>query len=1337
MKVCENPGCSGCPLARKFPQNTFVEPKPGSGLDLVIAEAPGADESIQGVPLVGMAGKWFDALCRKARIPRESLTLTNTIQCRPPDNVYPLAPDARSYISPDEARAAIEHCRAAHLQPLIDSRPWERVLLLGDWPLRLLTGRQPISRWRGSPLALLGETKTRAIPTLHPAYIARDQLMFPVVANDLKKAPVVPPEHYNILPSLADVQAFKAREFAFDIESNPATGEITLLGLSAQRYHAIVVPFSGAYIPELKRIFANATAVYGQNVWQFDIPKLADNGVKLPAEAVVWDIMLLHHLLFPQFSGEARDRESTDTGKKTSGGHGLEFISSQFTNKPSWKAEGLGQPLYWEWRNAHDTDVTWQVGPLLRMMAEREDLILLYKLVATPLAEICYRMQERGIRVDPSRLEHVRTKFLGEMAERERALPTPLRTRFVPKRKREPAPPGTLGKSGKPVKFVFKPIEVQEVPWRSTQTVQKWLYEELGLPVQLHVKTQKPTSDKIALDKLITRGSRQGSPHVPALEALRRLRQLDELVSTFTKGDGVGMRAGRAHPNFNVHGTACLDGATLVVTSNLRWKPIQDVVVGDELIGFEEFARFRCLKPAKVTAKHLVRRPSYRVSFENGTSVIATDNHGWLKLKRSKPQHSTYSWCDTIHLEPGDAVGFWRSPWQEQTTKTHGYIQGFLDGEGCVHKRTGSLHFSQNTGSSLAAIKEALDAAGYRWSETNSYGRLKHVYVSDCLRVLGETCPARLLERGRFLWDGRRAFGEDGPQKVVSIEPLGIRDAVGLTTTTATIIAEGFLTHNSGRLSSSEPNLQNIPEAARYIYVPSHTDWCFVEADYSSGENRLTAWFANDTDRLVRLAKPGFSEHKYYASLFFGVPYEEVVKDNSKDAPYGKAKRITHGVNYGMGPRKLANLYDLNEREVRDLIFKWKQANRLTVEWQERVIAQAKADGVLRTPFSRKRWFYCVAPETRTLTTDLQWLPVGSLKRGDNLIAFDEHLAAKAGITRYRPSVVTHTELLESVPRYAVTTNRGTVIATPNHGWAVRLQARGSRHIHRCWLTTECLRPGDEILFFTNPWTQERSYEAGHFRGLLEGEGTVGNQGRGDIRFSQKPGSVLERTIAIAKAFGLRVSEPRPTKTSACAIRFSSGAPRSALEIIGRFQPLRLRDNARGLWDGVPVWGNTTMREVAVVEKIERVADGPVVALSTSTKTLLTEGLLSHNTQSLATEALSFLPQSTLADVTFRAMIGVYYERIGWPLELALRVTPLVEALPRPSALLLQVHDSLLVECPRDQREQVVETLRRVMEQPWPELGGFSLPVEIKVGEPGASWAELEPAPKAPIALAA
>jgi uracil-DNA glycosylase family 4 len=300
IKVKDNPTCNGCPMQRLFPENNFVQPEINEGSILVVAEAPGQQESEQGFPLVGPTGSWlrgrFDeerkqwsgGLLGRAGIKDSECSKTNVLSCRPPDNKFPTSAEARSYISPEEADAAISQCLRNHVRPVLDGRPWRRVILLGEKALRYLTGKtEGIKTWRGSPLALVRadgalEEEPRAVATFHPAWIARDQRFIPAVVSDLKKSMVLPPENYVTHPSIAEVRAFQATQFAFDIETIRETGQITMVGLCAKNFEAICVPFGGAYIPELKRIFENATYLICQNGIAFDIPIL------FPALGLEW-----------------------------------------------------------------------------------------------------------------------------------------------------------------------------------------------------------------------------------------------------------------------------------------------------------------------------------------------------------------------------------------------------------------------------------------------------------------------------------------------------------------------------------------------------------------------------------------------------------------------------------------------------------------------------------------------------------------------------------------------------------------------------------------------------------------------------------------------------------------------------------------------------------------------------------------------------------------------------------------------------------------------------------------------------------------------------------------
>jgi len=87
-------------------------------------------------------------------------------------------------------------------------------------------------------------------------------------------------------------------------------------------------------------------------------------------------------------------------------------------------------------------------------------------------------------------------------------------------------------------------------------------------------------------------------------------------------------------------------------------------------------------------------------------------------------------------------------------------------------------------------------------------------------------------------------------------------------------------------------------------------------------------------------------------------------------------------------------------------------------------------------------------------------------------------------------------------------------------------------------------------------------------------------------------------------------------------------------------------------------------------------------------------------------------------------MISLMYERIDWPLEWVLKVVKVVKKLPDGCLLLAQVHDELVVETETaEQVQPCLDVLREVMTQPWPELGGLSLPIGEAYGD---SWGDCE-----------
>lgn len=537
-KVCETEGCDGCPMREMFPDATFVAPREGKNLRLEIGEAPGETENELGKPFAGTSGGFLRSMYHKAGLDEQANSALNVIQCQPPNNIFPTDPEARSYVSAEVASSIVKHCRNAHVLPFLRSRPWERIDLFGDKALRAIGERGGgISLWRGSILTVPALDNARiAVPTFHPAYIARDQSMLPVVVNDLRKPLVIEPERYTIYPTVEEVRSFTATRFAFDIETvgwQTGTTRISMVGLSAEDYTSIVVPFEGPYIEELKRIFINATEVIGQNLVQFDLPILAANGVVIrsPKDCMVWDIMLMHHLRFPVFP------------------HNLEFIGKQFTNKGAWKADKVSMETYC----ARDVDVTFRCFEPLHFLLKQARLLDTYHYISWPMALICKLMSNTGVKRSSSRIVKLREETLAKALEAEKLLPEKLRTQQVPIRKRRLAEPGYINEKGKPAKYQMYDTFKEVVPWKSANVKKKYIYEELRdakgklLPERTNFKTKNLTANKIALDWLYARYK------LPQLKALKELNGYSTLLSGFAKGDVIEDDV--LHPSFNVHGT--------------------------------------------------------------------------------------------------------------------------------------------------------------------------------------------------------------------------------------------------------------------------------------------------------------------------------------------------------------------------------------------------------------------------------------------------------------------------------------------------------------------------------------------------------------------------------------------------------------------------------------------------------------------------------------------------------------------------------------------------------------------------------------------------------------
>lgn len=159
----------------------------------------------------------------------------------------------------------------------------------------------------------------------------------------------------------------------------------------------------------------------------------------------------------------------------------------------------------------------------------------------------------------------------------------------------------------------------------------------------------------------------------------------------------------------------------------------------------------------------------------------------------------------------------------------------------------------------------------------------------------------------------------------------------------------------TGRLSSSDPNLQNIPirtEEGRKIraaFIPRYEGEILMSADYSQIELRLLAHVSEDPN-LVQAFHAGHDIHQATAALVFGIPLDEVTKEQRY-----QAKAVNFGVIYGQTPHGLSQQLGIFHHEAADFIKTYFQQYPKVQSCIEKIQTEAKLTGKVSTLFGRVR----------------------------------------------------------------------------------------------------------------------------------------------------------------------------------------------------------------------------------------------------------------------------------------------------------------------------------------------------------------------------------------------
>ena len=243
-------------------------------------------------------------------------------------------------------------------------------------------------------------------------------------------------------------------------------------------------------------------------------------------------------------------------------------------------------------------------------------------------------------------------------------------------------------------------------------------------------------------------------------------------------------------------------------------------------------------------------------------------------------------------------------------------------------------------------------------------------------KQLGETLfeKLRIDEKAKKTKTGQYATGEDVLQKLSHKHPiiqmiLDYRSFTKLKSTyldalPALVNPKDGLIHTSynqavtatGRLSSNNPNLQNIPvrtaqgREIRKAFVPRSEHYTLLAADYSQIELRIIAHLSQDP-AMVADFNLGHDIHAATAAKVFHVPMDQVTKEQRS-----RAKAVNFGIIYGMSAFGLAERMELSRSEAADIIKKYFEEYAGIKEYMNRSIALARERGYAETILGRRRY---------------------------------------------------------------------------------------------------------------------------------------------------------------------------------------------------------------------------------------------------------------------------------------------------------------------------------------------------------------------------------------------
>lgn len=281
----------------------------------------------------------------------------------------------------------------------------------------------------------------------------------------------------------------------------------------------------------------------------------------------------------------------------------------------------------------------------------------------------------------------------------------------------------------------------------------------------------------------------------------------------------------------------CVTLETPILTADLDWVPAGQLVEGDELIAFDEEPAAvgstvgRRFRSSIVTKNVPFKSTAMRVVTDRG-DVVCTPDHPWLVELLDVKHGPQRAWVQTSDLDPArHRLYFACEPWQQDRSHAAGWLSGMMDADGYAlhYERKGSyVGLGQLRGATWDRFIFECESRGFvlktfERPEGRGFGTKAGFMEArlsgglwEKLKFLGMIKPTRLNLRSS--WDGAAVGKTTSKVAIRAIEKAGDVWMAGLTTSTKTYIANGFLVHNT---DPGGLNLATILSYARGVLSPA------------------------------------------------------------------------------------------------------------------------------------------------------------------------------------------------------------------------------------------------------------------------------------------------------------------------------------------------------------------------------------------------------------------------------------------------------------------------------------------------------------------------------------